>query len=265
MASSYDFTNQLLLITAPSPGDPDDHWTLKDLMFSKYVFEKFPKQCPRLMFIGLEHKTEAQVMKRYNELVADHRKKAIEERRESPEVVVDVHDTSSKKKRNSDWRWSEDEHRRFLEGLEKIGKGNWREISRYHVLTKNPQQVASHAQKYYLRLDQKTNKYNTATRMRRSIHDIITRPPEDDQYVLSVSEHAKNHVIRPAEDHVNYSTNQLIMQQQQQLAVSEEEVNQAVDLQQQAVKMQIGSDENPIVLYRGRPGLEGYYNFEDLL
>ncbi|CAM8892088.1 unnamed protein product [Rhodiola kirilowii] len=247
---------------APSPGEPDDHWTLEDIMFSKSVFEKFPKQCPRLMFIGLENKTEAQVMKRYNELVADHRK-AIEERRESPEVVVDVHDTSSKKKRNSDWRWTEDEHRRFLEGLEKIGKGNWREISRYHVQTKSPQQVASHAQKYYLRLDQKTNKNNTTTRMRRSIHDIITRPPEE--YVLSVSEHA-NYNVRPAEDHVN-STDQLIMQQQQQqLPVSEEEVsNQAADLQQAAVEMQIGSDENPIVLYRGRPGLEGYYNFEDLL
>lgn len=47
--------------------------------------------------------------------------------------------------------WSEDEHRLFLTGLEKLGKGDWRGISRNYVTTRTPTQVASHAQKYFLR------------------------------------------------------------------------------------------------------------------
>ncbi|XP_057787636.1 transcription factor MYBS3-like [Salvia miltiorrhiza] len=48
--------------------------------------------------------------------------------------------------------WSEEEHRTFLIGLEKLGKGDWRGISRNFVTTRTPTQVASHAQKYFLRL-----------------------------------------------------------------------------------------------------------------
>ncbi|KAK1310504.1 Transcription factor DIVARICATA [Acorus calamus] len=63
--------------------------------------------------------------------------------------------------------WTEDEHRRFLEGLEKYGKGDWRSISRNAVVSRTPTQVASHAQKYFLRqsADKKDKK-------RSSIHDI---------------------------------------------------------------------------------------------
>ncbi|KAL3023114.1 hypothetical protein AAZX31_04G050200 [Glycine max] len=54
--------------------------------------------------------------------------------------------------------WTEEEHQIFLIGLEKLGKGNWRGISRSFVTTRTPTQVASHAQKYYLR--QSHNSFN---------------------------------------------------------------------------------------------------------
>ncbi|XP_073157533.1 transcription factor MYBS3-like [Henckelia pumila] len=47
--------------------------------------------------------------------------------------------------------WTEEEHRMFLLGLEKLGKGDWRGISRNFVTSRTPTQVASHAQKYFLR------------------------------------------------------------------------------------------------------------------
>ncbi|KAK3026422.1 hypothetical protein RJ639_041434 [Escallonia herrerae] len=48
--------------------------------------------------------------------------------------------------------WTEDEHRSFLVGLKKLGKGDWRGISKQYVPTWTPTQVASHAQKYFIRM-----------------------------------------------------------------------------------------------------------------
>lgn len=55
-------------------------------------------------------------------------------------------------------------------GLNKFGKGDWKSISRYYVVSKTPTQVASHAQKYFCRRTSRT----PVERRRASINDIQT-------------------------------------------------------------------------------------------
>ncbi|KAF8051173.1 hypothetical protein N665_1787s0007, partial [Sinapis alba] len=62
-----------------------------------------------------------------------------------------VHASVRNRERKRGTPWTEEEHRLFLTGLHTAGKGDWRGISRNFVKTRTPTQVASHAQKYFLR------------------------------------------------------------------------------------------------------------------
>ncbi|EPS60753.1 hypothetical protein M569_14049, partial [Genlisea aurea] len=69
--------------------------------------------------------------------------------------------------------WTQDEHKLFLIGLERFGRGDWRSISRNVVKTRSPTQVASHAQKYFQRnRSGGDSSSNGKQRKRSSIHDI---------------------------------------------------------------------------------------------
>ncbi|CAL5436925.1 unnamed protein product [Camellia sinensis] len=76
--------------------------------------------------------------------------------------------SSSSRERKKGVPWTEEEHRMFLFGLQKLGKGDWRGISRNYVISRTPTQVASHAQKYFIR------QCNASRRKRRSsLFDIV--------------------------------------------------------------------------------------------
>ncbi|XP_057806331.1 transcription factor MYB1R1 [Salvia miltiorrhiza] len=94
------------------------------------------------------------------------------------------HPSAGNRERKRGIPWTEEEHKLFLVGLQKVGKGDWRGISRNYVKTRTPTQVASHAQKYFLR------RSNINRRRRRSsLFDITT----DSVTAMPIEEAAKNH------------------------------------------------------------------------
>nr|ABK21273.1 unknown [Picea sitchensis] len=78
----------------------------------------------------------------------------------------------TKQERRKGIPWTEEEHRLFLMGLAKHGKGDWRGISKNFVVSRTPTQVASHAQKYFIRL----SSWNKEKK-RPNIRDIISPNP----------------------------------------------------------------------------------------
>ena len=58
-----------------------------------------------------------------------------------------------------------------MEGLYIYGRGYWKKIS-YYIQTKDATQVASHAQKYFMR-----NNISQEKKKRKSIHDMVLSQP----------------------------------------------------------------------------------------
>ncbi|KAH0776088.1 hypothetical protein KY290_007499 [Solanum tuberosum] len=70
-------------------------------------------------------------------------------------------------------RWTEDEQRAFLKGLDFHGKGSWTKIAKDFLPTRTSTQVASHAQKYFVRLlDAKSNSNQRKKRKKSSVFDL---------------------------------------------------------------------------------------------
>ncbi|KAM5570595.1 transcription factor MYB1R1 [Rosa sericea] len=92
--------------------------------------------------------------------------------------------------------WTEDEHKLFLLGLQKVGKGDWRGISRNYVKTRTPTQVASHAQKYFLRRSNHNRR-----RRRSSLFDITTDSvpaiPMEEEHVHHQDNTSHSHSLPP--------------------------------------------------------------------
>ncbi|XP_044484243.1 transcription factor MYBS3-like [Mangifera indica] len=81
--------------------------------------------------------------------------------------------------------WTEEEHRMFLIGLQKLGKGDWRGISRNFVVSRTPTQVASHAQKYFIRQTTATRRKRRISLFDMGVDDMATdTPPVPEEQVL---------------------------------------------------------------------------------
>lgn len=67
-----------------------------------------------------------------------------------------AHSFNGSVKSKAGGRWSDSEHRRFLEGLKLFGK-DWRLIEE-HIGTRTCSQIRSHAQKFFLRFDKESDR-----------------------------------------------------------------------------------------------------------
>ncbi|KAI9196257.1 hypothetical protein LWI28_022344 [Acer negundo] len=165
-------------------------WSRQEDKLFERALVMFPEGTPKRwekIASQVPGKTSVEVQKRYEDLVRDLKEidsglvelPSYEDELDSPGRGTESETSQvwlegkGKARESSERRkgvpWTAEEHRHFLIGLEKYGKGDWRSISRNAVVSRTPTQVASHAQKYFLRLNSIKKE-----KKRSSIHDITT-------------------------------------------------------------------------------------------
>ncbi|XP_009766348.1 probable transcription factor At5g61620 [Nicotiana sylvestris] len=82
--------------------------------------------------------------------------------------------------------WTEDEQRLFLKGLEIHGKGKWAKISKDLLPSRTPTQIASHAQKYFMRLEYASN--DRKSRKKPSVFDVHLQKTQESMNLEEISE-----------------------------------------------------------------------------
>ncbi|KAK4761599.1 hypothetical protein SAY87_029483 [Trapa incisa] len=102
------------------------------------------------------------------ETTLDHGGAAAADGYAAEDFVAGTSISSTCRRRKKGEPWTQEEHRLFLLGLQKLGKGDWRGISRNYVISRTPIQVASHAQKYYMR-----HSCNSRRKRRSSLFDMV--------------------------------------------------------------------------------------------
>ncbi|GMY22339.1 transcription factor DIVARICATA-like [Fagus crenata] len=147
---------------------PSIEWSYEEEKIFDNSLVEFGLNCPDLfqrIATRLPRKSVLQIKEHLGELVEDI--EMITGSRKNPEIPIPTNKASEtcgdrvavapavtekpSKKRGRGYEWTEEEHELFLKGLEKHGHGAWSKISRDFVLTRSYTQVASHAQKYFIR------------------------------------------------------------------------------------------------------------------
>jgi len=114
---------------------------------------------------SLKRKLDQQ-MEMYNNLESNYRT-TVDKNNELENKVIELSERTDMKdsKKSQSRYWTKEEHEKFLEALQIFGKKDVKNIA-LHVGSRNPTQVRTHAQKYFLKQKKRNREKNSAKRER---------------------------------------------------------------------------------------------------